>query len=252
MSHIYDALRKAGGEGPRKPGEGGEPRAGLSPRGQLTGPLLGPPDFELLKDIEGLRQSIEGLLSTAPRRVIGFAGSVVGEGATTVALHFAHRLASVGERHVLLIDANMGHPSGGLSAAVGERNGLAEVLGRQVPIEEALLATEDARLHFLPAGKDAVRHVEATSSGPVRPLLEQLGGAYDWVVLDLPPVLRHPETRAIGAACTGVVLVVHAHRTPCAVVQRATGELNLARCRVLGCVLNARRESLPRFLRERV
>jgi Mrp family chromosome partitioning ATPase len=161
-------------------------------------------------------------------------------------------LASVAARHVLLVDADMGRSNAGLSAAVGERVGLTEILRHETPIEDALLATEDAGLHFLPAGKDQVHHVETIMNGPVRPLLDQLGAAYDWVVLDLPPVLRHPECRTLGAACTGVVLVVRAHRTPRSVVQRAMGELNLARCRLLGSVLNARRESLPRFLRERV
>ena len=256
MSHIYDALRKAGGEEPRQPGEGTptgeEKRTGLTPRGRLTGRLLGEPDFELLKEVDGLRQGVEGMLGPAPRRVVGFAGSVAGEGATTLAVHFAHVLARVAERRVLLVDADMGRSGASLSEAVGDRNGLTELLRRQVPVEDAVLATEEGGLHFLPAGKDQIRHVEAAGSGALRPLFDQLGGLYDWVVVDLPPILRHPEARTIGAACTGMILVVRAHRTPRSVTQRALGELNLARCRVLGCALNARRESLPRFLLERV
>jgi Mrp family chromosome partitioning ATPase len=146
----------------------------------------------------------------------------------------------------------MSRSSAGLSSAIGERAGLVEVLRRQAPLEDALLATEDAGLHFLPAGKDGARQVEAASTAAVKPLIDQLGAAYDWVIVDLPPVLRHAETRAIGCACTGIVLVVRGNRTPRAFAQRATRELNLSRCVVLGCVLNARQESLPRFLRERV
>ena len=252
MSQIYDALRKAGGEEPRRSGDSSEPRAGLTPRGRLTSRLLGEPDRELLADVDGLRQGLEGMLGGSPRRVVGFAGSVVGEGATTLSVHLAHLLASAAGRRVLLVDADMSRSSTGLSSAIGERVGLAEVLRRQTPLEEALLATEDAGLHFLPAGKDGVHHVEAASTGAVKPLIDQLGAAYDWVIVDLPPVLRHAETRAIGSVCTGIVLVVRGNRTPRAFAQRATRELNLSRCVVLGCVLNARKESLPRSLRERI
>lgn len=253
MSQIYDALRKAGGEEPRRSGEGGaEPRTGLTPRGRLTSRLLGEPDRELLADIDGLRQGLESMLGGSPRRVVGFTGSVVGEGATTLAVHFAHLLASAAGRRVLLVDADLSRSNAGLSTAIGERAGLAEVLRRQSSLEDALLATEDAGLHFLPAGKDGMHHVEAASTGAVKPLIDQLGAAYDWVIVDLPPVLRHVEARAIGSACTGVVLVVRGNRTPRAFAQRATRELNLSRCVVLGCVLNARQEALPRFLRERV
>jgi Mrp family chromosome partitioning ATPase len=254
VSNIYDALRKAGAEDPRPAtGEGGEQRrTGLAPRGRVSGKLIGDPDAELLRDVDGLRQSIEGALGPAPRRVVGFAGAVAGEGTTTIAVSLAHLLARVVDRRVLLIDADMGRTSGGLSAAVGEHDGLTEVLRRQTPVDEALLATEAEGLHFLPAGKDRVHQIEAAAAGPVRPLFEHLGDAYDWVVVDLPPVLRHPETRMLASACTGVVFVVRANRTPRTVSQRALSELALGRCRVLGSVLNARRESLPRFLLERV
>jgi Mrp family chromosome partitioning ATPase len=255
VSNIYDALRKAGGEEPRPAqaeGAAETRRTGLSPRGRVSGKLIGEPDFDLLKDVDGLRQSIEGALGPAPRRVIGFTAAVAGEGTTTIAVNLAHLLARVVDRRVLLIDGDMGRSGGGLSAAVGEHDGLSEVLRRQVQIDEALLETEQPGLHFLPAGKDRVHYIESAASGPVRPLFEHLGSAYDWVVVDLPPALRHPETRMLGSACTGLVLVVRANRTPRSVSQRALGELNLARCRMLGTVLNARRESLPRFLLERV
>jgi capsular exopolysaccharide synthesis family protein len=256
VSHIYDALRKAGGDEPRKPGEtpaaGGERRGGLAPRGRLTGRLLGDAGFELMKEVDGLRHGIEGAVGPAPRRVVGLAGAVLGDGATTLAVHLAHLLARVVQYRVLLIDGDMARSNAGLSQVVSDRPGLSELLRQQVAVEDAILATEEGGLHFLPAGRDPIRHVEAAASASLRPLLDQLGNAYDWVVIDLPPVLRHPETRTIAAACTGVVLVIRAHRTARAIAQRAAGELNLARCRVLGCALNARRESLPRFLLERV
>jgi Mrp family chromosome partitioning ATPase len=274
VSHIYDALRRARGEKPRpgdpqpaegtapvepieplEPEEGAaavEPGAVPAPRAVVKGSLVGEPDFEFLRELDALRASVEVLLGRAPRRVVAFAGSRLGEGATTLALHFAYLVAQVIEKRVLLIDGDLSRETVGLSSAIGERAGLTELLREEVSLEAALLGTEHQHLHFLPAGQDTVGYIEAVNAPRLRPLLDQLGAAYDWIVCDLGPVLEHPETALLGAACDGVVLVVRAHQTRRALTQRALDALNVARCRVLGTVLNAQRESLPGFLRDRV
>jgi Mrp family chromosome partitioning ATPase len=270
MSHIYDALRKAGGDEPRPPqteATTGEPAAGapgapsaepgrarriLMPRGAVTGRLFAEPDLEFLKELDRLRASIEVILGSGGRRAVGFLAATVGEGATTLSLHFAYLMARIVERNVLLVDADMGRSSIGLSEALGDRGGLTELLRGEAAAEDVILGTEEPRLHFLPAGRDQIRHVEAATSGRLRPVLEELSGFYDWVIVDMPAALRHPEAPVIAAACDGVVLVVRAHRTRREMAQRALDELNVARCRVLGTVLNGRCESLPGFLRDRV
>ncbi len=264
MSHIYDALTKSGGEEPEREPENtaagseadvaAEDRTSLvfEPEIRIEGALLGEPDLDLLQELETLRENIEVLLGGARRRVVGFTGSVVGEGTTTVAANFAHLVARVAEKRVLLIDADMGRSNVGLSDPIGDREGLSELLRGSVSLRDVVLATEQPGLHFLPAGRDRIHHVEAVSSGTVRPLLTELGGAYDLVVVDIAPVLKHPEAPLLGAACDGVVLVVRAHKTRREVAQRALAQLSLSRCRVLGTVLNARKESLPPFLQERV
>jgi Mrp family chromosome partitioning ATPase len=277
MSHIYDALKKArGGAEPPKPGEpdesgpppappeppappaprptaqGEEPPRRFEPAGRVEGGLMGEPHRELLLELDPLRQSIEVALGRSPRKVIGLTGALPGEGASTVALHYAFLLARVAEHRTLLVDADMGHHGVGLSDAAGEREGLAELLSRDLPPERMILATGETNLHFLPAGLDRVHHSAGVGSGRLRPLLDALGRYYDAVVVDMAPVLRHPESPFIGAACDGVVLVVRAQQTRRELAQRALAELNFARCRILGSVLNGRKGSLPGFLGEEV
>jgi Mrp family chromosome partitioning ATPase len=269
MSHIYDALRKAGGEEPRppqpdesgaaagtaaapRPGEAARARVPVTPRGTVSGRLFAEPDLEFLKELDRLRASIEVILGSGGRRTVGFMAATRGEGATTLALHFAFLMARIVERSVLLVDADMGRVSRGLSDALGDRSGLTELLRGEASPEDVVLGTDEPHLHFLPAGRDQIRHVEAATSGRMRSVLEDLSARYDWVVVDMPAALQHPEAPMIGAACDGVVLVVRAHRTRRELVGRAVEELNVARCRLLGTVLNARKESLPGFLRERV
>ncbi len=270
MSHIYDALQKskgrkppaAPGEGPAQGGEGeGPPQdpprhptppRGFDPNGHLDGGLLGKPNVEFLKELDNLRDNVEVILSRNKRRVISFAASLPGEGSSTLALHFAFLLARVAEKRVLLVDADMARSNTNLTSVVGEQDGLTELLRDGLSLDEVILATEEPNLHFLPAGQDHVRYVEAVSTGRLRKLFEELGELYDTVVVDNAPILEHPEAPLIGAASDGVLLVVRAHETRRELVQRAMAELNFSRCRILGTILNARKESLPGFLRDRV
>jgi capsular exopolysaccharide synthesis family protein len=268
MSHIYDALNKSrGGEPPRTggpgepgppgpppaqrpPAQGEEPPRRFEPADRLEVGLLGEPNHELLRELDSLRSSVEVALGRGPHKVIGLTGARAGEGASTVALHFACLLSRVVERRTLLVDADMTRSGVGLSDVAGNREGLSELLVRDLQPEKMILATGDPNLHFLPSGQDRVHHATGIGSGLLRPLFDALGRYYDAVVVDIAPVLEHPEAPYIGAACDGVVLVVRAHQTRRELAQRALGELNFARCRILGTVLNGSKGNLPGFLRE--
>lgn len=272
MSHIYDALRKSQGDGPDRPSwdsnkdpssppagqaaapapQGAQQAKAVVPETRLEGSLLEQPNADFLRELDKLRENIEVMMGGLARRIVGFMGAVPDEGTTTMAVHFACLMARVGAKRVLLVDADMARSRLSLSSVVGERDGLSELLSSGSLLEKVILSTEDPNLHFLPAGRDRIHNVEAVGSGKLRPLFDHLGQLYDIVVVDNAPVLEHPEAPLVGAACDGVVLVVQANRTRREIAQRAIAELNLARCRILGTVLNAYKVSLPRFLRERV
>ncbi len=270
MSHIYDALKKSRGGEPPQPGgpdESGpppappaerptahaeEPPRRFEPSARVEGGLVGQPHQELLQELDPLRRSIEVSLGRSPRKVIGLTGAVPGEGASTMALHYAYLLARVAGQRTLLVDADMARAGVGLSLAAGEREGLSELLAADLPVERMILSTGEANLHFLPAGLDRVHQAAGVGSGRLRPLFDVLGRYYDTVVVDIAPVLRHPESPFIGTACDGVILVVRAHQTRRELSQRALAELNFARCRILGTVLNGRKGKLPGYLAEEV
>lgn len=270
MSHIYDALRKSDGEEPKRsadsaaagggadaPARGGEEPTGAAtgavvPQQRIDGSLFGDVDLSFLEELDTLRSSVDVSLGRSAHRVIGFAGSAPEEGTSTVAAHYAYLVAHVAGKRVLLIDADTARTNVGLSEPFGERDGFAELLEQDLPLEQVVLATEEPNLHFLPAGQDRVHHVEALGAGRLRPVFERCADRYQAVVVDIAPVLKVPEAPLIAAACDGVVLVVRAHETRREIVRRAMTELNFAKCRILGTVLNARRETLPRFLRDRV
>ncbi len=67
-------------------------------------------------------------------------------------------------------------------------------------------------------------------------LLEEAKAAFDWVIIDTPPIGILTDATLLGAMADAAILVVRAGKTPAPLVQRAVDALG--RNRVIGVVLN--------------
>ena len=69
-------------------------------------------------------------------------------------------------------------------------------------------------------------------------LLQQIGEGYDYVLLDLPPVLAVTDAALLGNLADGVVLVVYSGMVTPEEVQEAKKRLQAGKANILGVVLN--------------
>jgi len=228
------------------------PAKEISPVASISGGLFDNLNPRLLGELDELRVSLESLMHRPDRQVIVFASSVKGEGSTTIAAHYSNLLADFAAKRVLLIDGDLSRSNKSLSETCDERDGLAELLQRDIDLDQVILRTEFEKLHFLPAGQDRINHVQASRSNRTRPLFDRLSKSYDCVVVDSPAILEHGEAVSLCSAGDGVVLVIKSGRTRRELAMEAMAKLNLARCRILGTVLNSHQDKIPGFLRERI
>lgn len=135
------------------------------------------------------------------------------EGKSTVALNLAATLERQGGRTVL-IDTNLRgaeiHDILGLDAVPG----LSEVLSGHIALDRALRRVDPLGLYFLASG-DAVGNPVSLFETPEFPnLLKQVRQAFEWVILDSPPLNRLADSQCIAAACDATLLVVRWGFTP--------------------------------------
>ncbi|MEZ4649167.1 MAG: CpsD/CapB family tyrosine-protein kinase [Candidatus Eisenbacteria bacterium] len=254
MSNIFDALNKRQPERPAS--RSTEPLVPLEPPSGGA-PLPASGDIARDQDMERLRQRVLLELGTTAGASVVFAGSVEGEGATTLALLFARELAQAEQRPVLLVDADIeGYPrtlTGTMRDEGGELGpGLADLLLNRAKLTDCLLGTELPNLHFLPRGSDLGPALDLVQTQRVRTVLDEIQRHYAFVVLDGAPLVDSPESSLLAAATDGVVLVVRANRTRREVVQRGLRLLHQSNCQVLGAVLNDRKYPIPSFLYRRL
>jgi len=255
MTRIFDALRKAEGRRPPEPAPAPPapapepaPGWGLAPSDSplVPLPLLGGVDVseDAARENMALRLNLENALAERVTRAVMFLSAQAGEGTSTVALQFAQSLAQ-SEARVLFVDAHAARPV--CYADDSQRYGM---LDPHVA-SPSLANVMTPNLSAIPVTEEAVR-TGIVSAPTIRSIIDAAVGAFDWVVLDGPPVVESPEAASLAAQVDGVVLVLHAGRVKRPVVTRAVEVLRKSGGRVLGTVLNRRVHEIPGFIYRRI
>lgn len=163
----------------------------------------------------------------------------VDEGKTLTTINLAISLAMEVSYTVLLVDADLRHPSihayFGLEAGLG----LSDYLVSDKPLAELLFhPTNIPRLVVLPGGQPLANSVEMLNSPKMSRLVEELKQRYPsrLVLFDLPPLLTTADAIAFSPYTDAALLVLEEAKTPIQDAQRAI-EL-LKDTQLIGTVLN--------------
>jgi capsular exopolysaccharide synthesis family protein len=158
----------------------------------------------------------------------------VGDGKTTVSVNLALSLARLGNK-VLLIDADMRHPSVHEALGMVVDGGLATYLAGQGEWWNPIQNDVFPNLAVMPAGMDAAEPADLLANSRMRELMAEAAKAYDYIVIDSPPLLPHlADPRILAELADGVLLTVRGGSTQRDVALRAVSQLH----RVLGIVVN--------------
>ena len=168
-------------------------------------------------------------------KVIMVVSAVAAEGKTLTASNLALTLSESYHRQVLLVDGDLRRPS--LHTVLGLATGAG--------LSEGLFASEEpkftlhqisARLALLPAGRPMSDPMAGLTSDRMQRVLAEARAAFDWVIVDTPPVGLLPDGHLLAAMGDGALLVVKAGGPGYSLVLRSIE--SVGRDRVLGVVLN--------------
>ncbi len=160
-----------------------------------------------------------------------------GEGKTVVATNLAVALAQAGQR-VLLVDADMRKPRVHTVFDRSQEPGLSNVLVGNAKASEAVHTTAVPGLWVMPAGLHPPNPAELLGSKRFKDFMSSLAQHFDWVVIDTPPVMAVTDASVVAHLATGVLFVVGAEMTSRHAGQRALEQLEQARAKFIGAVLN--------------
>jgi capsular exopolysaccharide synthesis family protein len=187
---------------------------------------------------EQYRRLAAGLHATQANtglKVVMMVSAVAGEGKSLTSSNLALTFSESYRRNVLLIDADLRRPT------------LHKVFGLELGpgLSDGLLTGGDSRMRLhrvsshltiLTAGRSTSDPMVALSSERTKRLIDEARDAFDWVLIDTPPIGLLSDASLLTQMADGAVIVVKAGSTPHDQVQRAIDIIG--QDRVLGVVLN--------------
>lgn len=160
------------------------------------------------------------------------------EGKTTVSFELAKSFAEANKK-VLLIDADL-RKSVTVSRYTKERGitGLSQLLSGQVEIDQAVCRTQLPDLDMIFAGPFPPNPSELVGSPTFKELLDCVRDAYDYIIIDAPPLGLVIDATVMASVCDGAVIVINQGNIKFRVAQNVKAQLSKSGCRILGVVLN--------------
>ena len=141
-------------------------------------------------------------------RMIGFTSPTPGDGKSTTAANFACCLAQSG-KSVLLIDGDLRRPRVGYLFGADRADGLSEVLLGSTELPDAIRDHEEVpNLSVLPAGSIPPNPAELLMLPEFEQLLSVVQEKFDYVFIDLPPLLAVSDPAIVAPLLDGLIFVM--------------------------------------------
>lgn len=193
-------------------------------------------DFRSREAFKMLRTNIE--FTGGNPKVICITSCTPNEGKSNISYELAKSYAQLGEK-VLLVDADLRksvmrqrHKRGRV------RLGLVNYLVGKCEFEEALCSTDEENLYMIFAGPVPPNPSELLSNKRFAQMIEQARDEFDKVIIDTPPLGSVIDAAVVSKCCDGAVIVVAAGSVSYRFARKIKEQLEVAECRILGCVLN--------------
>jgi polysaccharide biosynthesis transport protein len=180
-------------------------------------------------------------------KVVGIVSALPGEGKTTVAAGFAAFVAKSGSR-TLLIDADLRNPSMTRTLGYPDAPGLLELVTDKASVGDLIITDFKHKFDFLPASAriKPSNSSDLLNSPAIKQMLKAVRSDYDYIIVDLPPVLPVVDVRAAAHLLDIFVLVVEWGCTSTDEILKAAAASPILSERLLGAVLNKADEAAMR------
>jgi capsular exopolysaccharide synthesis family protein len=195
-----------------------------------------------------LRHRVEELHRKAGLTVVGISSPAPGDGKTITTLNLAGALAQSAEARVLLVDADLRRSS--MTTYLGldssrSRGLVGAILDTRLSLKDVVELCPPFNLSVVQAGRRPTSTYELLKSPRLAELLDEARQHYDYVILDMPPLVPLPDCSVIGRSVDGFMVVVTAHKTQGKLLKEALSVLEPAK--VIGLVFNADDRSTARY-----
>ena len=173
--------------------------------------------------------------------LIGITSAQPSDGKSTVAINLAFSLAELGKK-TLLIDADLRRASIHEKAGMEKTPGLSNLMGSTNSIASAMRkyqsSTSSVAFDIIPGGDVPQNPSELLNSKRMATLLQTLSTAYEYIIIDLPPIGAVVDAVSVARELDGMLVVIRENTCPRGLLTDCMQQLEYAGVQVLGFVVN--------------
>lgn len=171
-------------------------------------------------------------------KVIALTSCTPNEGKSSVSMNLAISLAEAGKK-VLYLDLDLRKSVlVGKLKVQGTIKGMTHFLSGQSALTDTLCQTNIPNLQLAVAGPVPPNPAELLTSKHFKAMISAVRKAYDYVIIDTPPLGSVIDSAVIANECDGVAIVVEADNVSYKFVQNVMAQLGKTECKILGVILN--------------
>ena len=198
--------------------------------------VIDAPSCPYVEAIRSIKLTID-LNSQANAKIIGLTSCLPSEGKSTLAVAMATLIAQSGAR-VILVDCDLRHSSISRLLAPDASAGFLDVVAGTVDLADVAWTDPTTQMTFLPVGASVPNATEILASKASKSLFDTLQIKYDYVVVDLAPLVASMDVRATAGLIDSYLLVIEWGATTIEAVQYALRNAPGVHANIVGAVLN--------------
>lgn len=195
------------------------------------------PKSPIAEAYRGVRTNIQFADINNPPKTILITSSSTKEGKSTTTANLAVTFTQSGSR-TLIIDCDMRRPTMHNFFDIEKEKGLSNVLINEIKFEEAVSATAIPNLFLLNSGDIPPNPAELAASQQMKALLRKAREAYDYVIIDSPPIIAVTDALILSTEADGVILTVFSGAVNKNEVLKSVSLLENVKAKVLGVLIN--------------
>ena len=196
--------------------------------------------FSVQEAYKTLRTNISFSLPGSASKCIGVTSANRGDGKSSVAVNLAISFAQINKK-VIIVDCDMRLPTVASKIGIESKPGLSNFLVGSNKIEDLLIRrVEDKGVDVLPAGNIPPDPTTLLESEQMAELMEVLKKHYDYIIVDLPPLMPVSDAAILSKYIDGFLIVVRHEKSEYAKIQETLHQLEFAEAKIIGFVYNGK------------
>ena len=198
------------------------------------------PASQFAEDFRSLKFALDLASATNGRKkIVGFTSALPNEGKSSVSAAFGLLVAQIGAS-AIVVDLDLRNPSLSRALAPDASLGLVDLLTGRATLEETIWIEPTSNMAFLPvsASNRLLHTTEILSSAAMKKLFADLHQRYEYVIVDMSPLVPVVDARATTEIIDNYFLVVEWGRTKTSVVMKALDSAPTLSDRFVGAALN--------------